>query len=53
MRPTQPERGGKRSIARLLGRGCSLAEIDAERAAIEAADRERDRARWAVKGSAL
>lgn len=46
MRKVQPERGGKNSISRLLGRGCSFAEIDRVRAIIEVQDRIDDRRRW-------
>ena len=41
------ERGGKNAIANLLGRHCSLEEIDRIRAEIEREDLERDRRKWA------
>jgi hypothetical protein len=41
------ERGGKNSIANLLGRGCSFDQIDAIRAEIERDDLANDRRKWA------
>jgi len=40
------ERGGKNSIASLLGRGCSFEEIDQIRAVIEREDLANDRRKW-------
>lgn len=39
-------RGGRQSIAAMLGRGASFEEIDAARAVVEAEDRARDRRKW-------